>query len=82
MELRLEAGVPGGASDISEAEETSVSARGSFALKKMGAGRLVPSDREACVGGMFESDECTLQQEGSAMAIDDPQFCIICRQHA
>jgi hypothetical protein len=30
---------------------------------------------------MFESDECTLQQEGFAMAIDGPQSCIICRQH-
>jgi hypothetical protein len=82
MELRLEAGVPGGASDICEAEETSVDARSCFALKKMRAGRLVPSDREACAGGMLESDECTLQQEGSAMAIDAPQSCVICRQHA
>ena len=40
------------------------------------------SGREAWVGGMLVSEECTLQQEGSAMAIDDPQSCIICWQHA
>jgi hypothetical protein len=42
----------------------------------------VLSDREACAGGTFDSDECTLQQEGFAMAIDDPQSSVICRQHA
>jgi hypothetical protein len=31
---------------------------------------------------MFESDECALQQEGFAIAIDGPQCCIICWQHA
>jgi hypothetical protein len=31
---------------------------------------------------MFESDECALQQEGFAMAIDAPHPCIICWQQA
>jgi hypothetical protein len=35
MELRLEAGVTGGVSDVCEAAETSVGAKGNFALKKI-----------------------------------------------
>jgi hypothetical protein len=31
---------------------------------------------------MSVSEECTLQQEGFAMAIDDPQSSVIWRQHA
>jgi hypothetical protein len=39
-------------------------------------------DRDACAGGVFVSDECTLQQEGFAITIDDPQSCVICLQQA
>jgi len=82
MEVRLEARVPGGVSDVCKAAETSVEAKRSIALKTVCTERLVPSEREACAGGMFESEECTLQQERSGIAIDDPQSCVIWRQQA
>ena len=82
MEIRLEAGEPGGVSDVCAVPEPSAGAKGNFAPAKRWAVSLVPSDRDACAGSMFVSDECTLQQEGSAIAIEDPQSCIICWQHA
>jgi hypothetical protein len=82
MEIRLEAGEPGGVSDVCAVPEPSAGAKGNFAPAKRWAVSLVPSDRDACAGSMFVSDECTLQQEGVAMAIDEPQSCVIGWQHA
>jgi hypothetical protein len=42
----------------------------------------VPSEREACAGGTFESEEWTLQHDGLAAVMDNPQSSVICRQQA